>query len=162
MDSLDAVYKAVPGKLRARERLKRHGKDPNPIAKAELIYKYWRFIDGEQAVFNLIWEQYVSDYLYGKSGQLAKNPFAKHLPGGGRSLSSPSQAADVDWQYRPGTLPTNPIQKWLWEKYTAFTRAEGSARGQQHQRELEQLRQLMSQEARDSRQARRLAAAERR
>lgn len=147
MDSLDAVYKALPAKLRARERKIRHNKDPNPIAKAELIYKYWRFIDGEQAIFNLIWEQYVSDYLYGKSGQLAKNPFAKHLPGGGRSLSSPSQAADVDWDYRPGTLPTNPIQKWLWEKYVGYTRAEGTARHAQNVREAQELFQLMSAES---------------
>lgn len=70
-DAVDAVYEALPEKLRARERMKRHGKDPRLTAKLRLIYDHAHEIDMVDAIDNLA-RNHLEDWFYGQLNRRAQ------------------------------------------------------------------------------------------
>lgn len=71
LDALDSVYEALPEKLRARERMRRHGKDPRAAVKLRLLYDHWEEVDLRQAVVNLLANE-LEDWFYGQLGRQAQ------------------------------------------------------------------------------------------
>lgn len=94
-DLLDNLYFSLPAKMLSRERFKRHGKDPNPTAKLQILYKHYSKIDWKEAMFDIAWDQLVEDFTLGKLSQLSKNPFNKDRPGGGRELATTRQGDEA-------------------------------------------------------------------
>lgn len=69
-DLIDAVYQALPEKLRKREQAKRHGKDPKIGDKLWLLWNNYDKVDIEQAAFNVVKEG-IEDAVFGRLGQAA-------------------------------------------------------------------------------------------
>ena len=72
LDLLDTLYDSLPEKFRKAEKRKRHGKDPNPLDKARLIWENFEKVDLVQWAYEFAANQ-VEDYLYGKGGQAYKD-----------------------------------------------------------------------------------------
>lgn len=62
-DVIDAIYKALPKKL--RNRLRKEGKAKNPYLRAKAIYDHIDEIDWQQAAFNVITNEH-QDRTYGR------------------------------------------------------------------------------------------------
>jgi len=71
LDALDAIYQALPESLRKREQAKRHGRDPNPLAKLQILLRNLGKLDGPGAIENLINEQ-IQDTIIGKANRAGR------------------------------------------------------------------------------------------
>lgn len=80
-DALSAVYKALPGRLRAKAREANDGKALNPIQKAELLYQNLNAVNIQDALVNLLVEG-LEDKIYGGLGRLSAKASAQVRPHG--------------------------------------------------------------------------------
>ena len=71
LDAIDAVYQALPEKLRKREQAKRHGKDPWAGAKLRLLFNNLGSLDGPGAIENLINEN-IQDHAIAKANRIGR------------------------------------------------------------------------------------------
>lgn len=75
-DFVDALYEALPDWVRKIERRKRHGKDPSFTGKMEVLWKYHKHINVEQAIVNVAMNQ-IEDMLLGKTMQRINKGFSE-------------------------------------------------------------------------------------
>lgn len=67
-DAVDAVYDALPEKLRRRERAKRHGRDPRLQTKLRILWENWEEVDVVEAINNLALN-HLQDYAIGQANR---------------------------------------------------------------------------------------------
>lgn len=91
LDALDAIYQALPEGLRKRQQAMRHGKDPSPTGKLELLFNNLGKLDGKQAIENLINEQ-IQDTAIAKANRVGK--LTNQAYGGDGRQSSPTRLGD--------------------------------------------------------------------
>lgn len=125
LDVLDGIYAALPKKVQVEAWRKARNKPPRPTRKAELIYEHLKDLDLERALFEVAFEQLVTDRVYGSIGKHSKNPFTKNQDGGGRQLAA-SRAGEEISHHAPAL---SKLKDWLWGQYTAHTRDAGSLYG---------------------------------